>query len=210
MKAVLERSHVLTQSGKMFELKDFGPGMVDIEDIAHNLSMECRFNGAVSKHYSVAEHSIIGANYMPAGEEIYFLLHDAHEAYIKDIPAYMKEWFKEKCEEGYKVLERLAEDIQLDIYLGLGIDPPDSKVISHIKRIDEMMLSTEISYLLPKNPYLMYVSSREEWVDVEVIPRQSRISTVALSGGEDPTDMENLFLCVYTMYRERCDLWQEI
>mgnify|MGYP001585328323 FL=1 len=51
-----EGHFIQTISGKKvwpfsLELED-----IDIGDIAHSLSMQCRFNGQITKFYSVAEH----------------------------------------------------------------------------------------------------------------------------------------------------------
>ncbi|MFH1495895.1 MAG: phosphohydrolase, partial [Pseudomonadota bacterium] len=58
---------------------------VAIEDIAHGLAYQCRFNGQTSAFYSVAQHSLIVASLVP--EELRFaaLLHDAAEAYLGDM-----------------------------------------------------------------------------------------------------------------------------
>lgn len=57
---------------------------VDIYDIAHNLSLQVRFNGSCGP-YTVAEHSVhchdeaVRQN-LPKSWCLYILLHDAHEA----------------------------------------------------------------------------------------------------------------------------------
>lgn len=59
-----------------------------IEDIAHALGMQCRFNGMVRHFYSVAEHSVIVSLLMKEldlGDPMEGLLHDAHEAYVGDM-----------------------------------------------------------------------------------------------------------------------------
>jgi len=88
--------YIETFSGRRFEfispkLKD-----IDIVDIAHALSNACRYNGHCIKFYSVAEHSmLLAAKYHieypddPAGA-LAFLLHDAAEAYLCDIPRPIK------------------------------------------------------------------------------------------------------------------------
>lgn len=77
-------------SGKPFTF--FSPGVSDIDilDIAHALSMQCRFNGHVKKFYSVAEHSVNVSYEVPEQYALAGLLHDAAEAYIGDMVSPLK------------------------------------------------------------------------------------------------------------------------
>ena len=69
---------------------------VKIEDIAHSLAYTCRYRGHVKRYYSVAEHSILVAEYMrlrwPDQPELRAsaLFHDASEAYLTDINGIVK------------------------------------------------------------------------------------------------------------------------
>lgn len=66
--------------------------MICIEDIAHGLSLECRFARQCKKFVSVAEHSVLMCeNYGWNNEDAFALLmHDASEAYTGDMPTMMK------------------------------------------------------------------------------------------------------------------------
>ena len=98
---------MVSYSGKVGRISQFGADLVSLDDIAHNLSRLCRFSGGTSRFYSVAEHCIYcrdifrwGWNRRPFSSEeakqdtvrleLLLLLHDAAEAYISDIPAYVK------------------------------------------------------------------------------------------------------------------------
>ena len=82
--------YVGTWSGKLLHPWDAKPEEICIEDIAHALSMQCRFNGHISVFSSVAEHSVIMSNLVESGLELAALLHDAAEAYIGDMPHPLK------------------------------------------------------------------------------------------------------------------------
>jgi len=84
-----------TYTGRQFhpdapERTDF-----NIEDIAHALSMTCRFAGSTKFHYSVAQHSVLVADWLYAETGHPFvaldgLMHDAAEAYLVDMPSPIK------------------------------------------------------------------------------------------------------------------------
>ena len=83
-------SEIMTYTKKMFDPLHPNVELVDIEDIAHALSMLCRANGHFRSFYSVAQHSI---NCMKEAKargyseriQLACLLHDASEAYLSDV-----------------------------------------------------------------------------------------------------------------------------
>jgi hypothetical protein len=83
-----------TYTGRQYWPMDPRPHEVYIEDIAHSLSLQCRYAGHCIKFYSVAEHSVLIARHLAAtrAPEVAFagLLHDAPEAYCVDIPRPLK------------------------------------------------------------------------------------------------------------------------
>ena len=83
-------------SGKKIDLNHPTPEAVDIEDIAHALSLTCRFGGHCRRFYSVAEHSLLVEQLQHKNRDEYskipnpalsmaLLLHDSAETYIGDI-----------------------------------------------------------------------------------------------------------------------------
>jgi hypothetical protein len=79
-------------SGEYVNLLDMNPDQIHIEDIAHQLSLTNRFNGATRFPYSVAAHSIYMARHLvPRKDMLIALMHDAPEAYLGDLVKPLKE-----------------------------------------------------------------------------------------------------------------------
>lgn len=86
---------MLTSTGAQYHL--IGPSAlaangrpVDIRDVAHHLAIVNQFNGATTRPYSVAEHSLLCCDIARhAGASVFVqmaaLMHDAHEAYTNDL-----------------------------------------------------------------------------------------------------------------------------
>ena len=137
-------------SGRQFWPADPRPDDIDVRDIAHALSRQCRFGGHIlAEHYSVAEHSVrVSYAVQPptasiAAWRLAALLHDATEAYLIDVPRPVKCMLG-----GYKELEsRLAEVIGLHF----GI-PHWMFEDTCVKAADEQLLMTEKRDLLRPAP----------------------------------------------------------
>jgi len=75
----------LTFTGRQFYPLDPCPEDIDIHDIAHHLSLICRFNGACRVFYSVAQHCCIVSDALARPYKLRGLLHDGTETYFGDM-----------------------------------------------------------------------------------------------------------------------------
>jgi hypothetical protein len=74
-----------TFTGRAFYPLDPRVEDIDPRDIAHALSMICRYGGHVQRFYSVAEHCVLMSLAVAPEHALWALLHDATEAYLIDL-----------------------------------------------------------------------------------------------------------------------------
>jgi len=134
-----------TYSGKRFYPFREDLEGIDIDDIAHSLSMLCRFNGHTKYFYSVAEHSVLISNevekrYGDVDLSLCGLLHDASESIISDIPKDIKHSgiCEGVIELENKIFERIAEKFSLKY----------AYIPKEVKEIDNRILLDEGEQLL--------------------------------------------------------------
>ncbi len=125
---------ISTITNKKFYL--FKPDIesVDINDIAHALSMICRFGGHTYKFYSVAQHSLIVSHICPKEYALEGLLHDATEAYAGDMVRPMKQCMPDYVKMENHLHEIIAKKFNLD---------SSEKCHKAIKIADNIALVTE-------------------------------------------------------------------
>jgi len=129
---------IQTFTGKKFYPFDPRPEDVRIEDIAHALSLLCRFTGHVKTFYSVADHSWHVSHRVPQEHALWGLLHDASEAYLNDIsrPVKRHESMLAYAAAETRVMQCVAERFGL---------PPEPECV---REVDRTMLLTERRDLL--------------------------------------------------------------
>jgi hypothetical protein len=111
---------------------------INIVDIAHALSLLCRYTGHCRTFYSVAEHSlIISELFTDPAQQLEGLLHDAAEAYCNDISRPLKQSLPD-----YKAIERLND---VAIRKRFRLSPIHSALV---KEADNDLLQTEYRQLM--------------------------------------------------------------
>ncbi len=118
---------------------------IDIRDIAHQLSLICRYGGATRHHLSVAEHSVHVASQLPLAFRREGLLHDAAEAYIGD----MRRPIKHEPEMSF--FREVEEKLEAVIFERFGVtSTPESRAA--IKSIDNRIIIDEVRCLMSEPP----------------------------------------------------------
>lgn len=133
-----------TFTGRAFYPLSPDPADVSIDDIAHSLSMQCRFTGHVRAFYSVAEHSVRVSRVVPPRDALWGLLHDASEAYLVDLCRPLKR----HTELGAHYREIEAK-VMAAICLRFGLGPVEPE---SVKQADRTLLVTEKRDLLGPEP----------------------------------------------------------
>lgn len=111
MTVAFTQTMMQTHTGKVVDLSDFTMQDVDIEDIAHALSLINRFTGHTKMPYSVAQHSVMVSRLVPVQHAMWGLLHDASEAYLGDVARPLKVMLPE-----YKALEARVQRAIARVY----------------------------------------------------------------------------------------------
>ena len=132
---------ILTHTGTKFHPLSPDPETIHIKDIAHSLSLQCRFNGHCHEFYSVAEHSVRLSQIVAPELALWGLLHDAGEAYFSDLPRPIKNQFPR-----FRELEDALVAIIMKKY---GLQP---EMPAAIKKADDIMLITELRDIMPASP----------------------------------------------------------
>lgn len=162
---------IQTYSGIRFTPTEPVVSNIIIQDIAHSLSMQCRFTGHVNgpHPYTVAQHSVLVSYLCDTSDALEGLLHDATEAYLVDIPAPLK---RSGLFDAYMDFESLMAKA-IDERFGLKPEPES------VKLADKRILACEArDFMCP---------IRDDW-DYPYQPIPFYIKPVA------PTEAKDMFL----------------
>lgn len=130
---------------------------VRIEDIAHSLSMLCRYNGHSKYFYSVAEHCLLLSYAVPEPYKLEAHVHDGVEAYVSDLPRPFK--YSDSMALFREVEAKNAEVV----YEFMGLTYPESDVV---KEYDKRIVRNEGEVLLP---HCDWFNSLERIPDIEIM-----------------------------------------
>ena len=150
--------YVSTYLGNRFYLSLPHIDDVAIEDIAHGLAYQCRFNGQTREFYSVAQHSVMVMSLVPEEHRLAALLHDAAEAYLGDMVKPLKNLFPAFSEIEAQVMAIIGQRFGVELaQLHRSIKQADLIALATEKR-DLMQHSTEPwTYLAGVEPVSEYI-----------------------------------------------------
>lgn len=183
---------IATYTGPLFDYE--APSIV-LADVARGLSQVCRFAGQTDRYYTVAEHSMLVAALVledtrDIGLTQAALWHDAHEAFVGDVPTPLKP----KLGPEYRVI---VDRIDIAVASYLGIDP-DTLHDPAIKRADRLAMLYEASILQPRS---------DAWAFTRELPH-TEVNAILHGRGLQcflPERAEQTFLHIHSCVTERCN-----
>lgn len=172
------KEQIKTYSGMYFNPLEIQREHIDIRDIAHSLSLQCRGGGHIHRFFSVAQHSINCAKEARSRGystrvQLACLLHDASEAYISDITRPVKRQLHQ-----YMEIEAIIQNAVWEAHFQ---KPLDEEEFEKVGEMDEVMLYHELLHLL------------QERLEGEEPPLLHGLDLET----RDFKKVENSFLCLY-------------
>lgn len=181
---------IQTFTGRQYWPLDPRPADVCVEDIAHHLGYICRFSGACTRFYSVAEHSthvscVVEGVLEDRGEKNPALvlrahLHDAAE-YVPPHDVARPVKYSDRC----TFLRTIESYNEIAIFEALGLPYCDNAGDVLIKEADNAMLLAEQEAIMRPAP--------ADWVPIEVAPRflelarrRMALAVVGFGGSSSP------------------------
>jgi len=140
-----------TYTGRAFYPLDPRQAEIDPIDIAHGLSMTCRYNGHVSRFYSVAEHCVKMSEAVSPENALWALLHDATESYVGDVIRPLKKHLPDYVDIEDHLMRVICARFGLTVF----------EMPAEVKAADNRILLTERAALLGPTP-LPWHSSLED------------------------------------------------
>lgn len=162
------RTILTLSNGKGIDLLNPRPEDIDWPSLAEHLGKETRYNGATPDvQYSVAQHSYLGSDAILVDggtptEAAYFLLHDAHEALLKDVTTPLKEALSDIAAAYYDIpadnvmssFDILEHRADCAIFNAAGLKWPMLEDLrSRVKKYDLIMFVTEWRDLMHDVPH---------------------------------------------------------
>jgi hypothetical protein len=165
---------IMTYLGTKFY--PFDPKVEDvcINDIAHSLSLTCRYSGHCSQFYSVAQHCLEVAKILPDELKLQGLLHDSAECYIGDLASPVK--------YGMPYYREVEKSILSTVHKAFGVSVNGNS--DAILKADLTLLATEARDLM---------KSTEGWLLPEP-PLDSRIEVMSSK------EAELMFISMFYIY----------
>lgn len=149
---------------------------LQIDNIAHALSMLCRFGGHSREFYSVAQHCVRVARSLPPELWLEGLMHDATEAFLGD----MVRPVKHKLEEYKKLEDRVWQVFAFKYGLNNPLHPS-------VKYADNACLKAELIQFVTNSQDEL---SNPFWNQFVAFPRVDR--------AWNPAESKALFLITFT------------
>lgn len=130
-----------TPTGACFDFADPRPEMIHARGLAWSLSGEGRWANNTLWPLSVAQHSLMVAHAIrtPAWR-IYGLLHDAAEAFTRDLPTPLKHWL---VMQGADVMALERRILCNAVYPHFGLPTPTAEIAAAVDEADARALATE-------------------------------------------------------------------
>ena len=142
--------YITTYTGEDISPLEPDVSRINLNDIAHALSLLCRANGHFQRFYSVAQHCIncayeAKARGLSTRLQLACLLHDGSEAYISDIARPVKKHLHE-----YLEIEERIQDLIYRKYLGSPLSEDEHSLVM---QVDDDMLAREFDVLMGKTVF---------------------------------------------------------